>query len=476
MKSKAWRSHILFEKEMTDILRIGPFFLGLLMFCPLAFPASVQWNEQVLYSFQNGTDGATPTGAVVFDKSGNLYGVTQNGGAATCLSPDACGTVYELTPPAQTGGAWTETVLYVFKGYTYGDGATPEGGLVIDDAGNLYGTTGYGGTGACLLLGGPVGCGTVYELSPPAQIGDPWTERVLYSFQGGNDGFVAYGDLAFDKAGNLYGATLFGGGKGTTCDSLYGGQCGTVFALSPPRVKGGRWTERVLHRFAGVAQGVKFGDGASPNGGLVIDTTGHLYGTTLQGGYNCPHNSNQGCGTVFALVPPTEKGSGWTEKLLHVFMNGADGTLPTDGVILGGKGSLYGAANGGSKLSGIVFKLSDTAAGTWQDTILYEAGNGLEYYFAPAVSGFDSSGSLYGTTNVGPPAAVDGSVFRLEAPAEDGQTWDLNLLYAFTGGSDGGYPNAKLIRQASYLFGTTQEGGDGSACQFGCGTIFRVTP
>ena len=135
------------------------------------------------------------------------------------------------------------------------DGATPEGGLVIENAGKLYGVTGYGGTGPCLLLGGPVGCGTVYELSPPAQTGDPWTETVLYSFQGGNDGFIAFGDLAFDKVGNLYGATLFGGGKGTTCDSLYGGQCGTVFELSPPQVNDGHWTEKVLHSFAGPAPG-----------------------------------------------------------------------------------------------------------------------------------------------------------------------------------------------------------------------------
>lgn len=175
----------------------------------LASAASAQWNEQVLYSFQNGTDGSTPTGSLVFDRAGNLYGATQDGGSSTCLSPGACGTVYELTPPTQTGGAWTETVLYVFKGYAYGDGATPEGGLVIDDAGNLYGVTGYGGTGPCLLLGGPVGCGTVYELSPPAQPGGPWTEAVLYSFQGGNDGFVAFGDLAFDNAGNLYGDLRF---------------------------------------------------------------------------------------------------------------------------------------------------------------------------------------------------------------------------------------------------------------------------
>ena len=247
----------------------GPLLLFVLIL-PFASTASAEWNEKVLYSFQGIPDGAVPAGGVVFDKQGNLYGATGDGGASTCEGPGQCGTVYQLKPPTQKGGAWAETVLYVFKGHAQNDGATPEGGLVIDQAGNLYGVTGYGGSGPCLLLGGAVGCGTVYKLSPPAKQGDPWKEKVLYSFQGGKDGYVAFGDLVFDKAGNLYGATLFGGGKGTTCDSLYGGQCGTVFKLSPPKTKGGKWTEKVLHRFAGGT------DGANPNGGLVLDSKGRF--------------------------------------------------------------------------------------------------------------------------------------------------------------------------------------------------------
>jgi hypothetical protein len=293
------------KKRSPGIIRICLLFAVTLM---LAVPASAEWKEKVLYSFQGVPDGATPTGAVVFDKAGNLYGATLDGGASTCDGPGQCGTVYKLAPPATKGGAWTETVLYIFKGHAQNDGATPEGGLLIDEAGNLYGTTGYGGSGPCLLLGGAVGCGTVYELSPPAKQGDPWTETVLYSFQGGKDGYVASGDLVFDKAGNLYGATLFGGGKGTTCDSLYGGQCGTVFKLSPPKTKGGKWTEKVLHRFAGIAQGKQYGDGASPNGGLVLDGKGAIYGTTEFGGNGndiCNGgNGFDGCGIVFALPPP----------------------------------------------------------------------------------------------------------------------------------------------------------------------------
>jgi hypothetical protein len=376
----------------VQIRLIRCLIVSVALLCSVLSAASAEWKERVLYSFQSIPDGAVPTGGVVFDKAGNLYGATGDGGASTCDGPGQCGTVYQLSPPATKGRAWTETVLYIFKGHAQNDGATPEGGLVIDQAGNLYGTTGYGGSGPCTLLGGAVGCGTVYELSPPAKQGDPWTETVLYSFQGGKDGYVASGDLLFDKAGNLYGTTLFGGGKGTTCNSLYGGQCGTVFKLSPPKTKGDKWTETVLHRFAGVNAGQEFGDGASPNGGLVLDSKGTVYGTTFNGGYNCPHRSNQGCGTVFQLMPPNKKGGGWTEELIHVFKNGDDGTQPSAGVIFATNGFLYGGAGGGSKGGGVIFRLTPAANGPWKETVLYGF-NGVTYYI-PAVSLVDSQGNL----------------------------------------------------------------------------------
>jgi len=119
---------------------------------------------------------------VVFDKAGNLYGVTAEGGSGLC-APAQCGIVYQLSPPEQKGGAWTETVLYVFKGQKYGDGSSPAGTLLIDSSGNLYGGTGYGGTGDCMLLGGTVGCGTVYELSPPKEKGGAWTERCFSALE-----------------------------------------------------------------------------------------------------------------------------------------------------------------------------------------------------------------------------------------------------------------------------------------------------
>ena len=328
---------------------IGRLVLLLALASSLVPVASAEWKEKVLYSFQGAPDGAVPTGGVVFDKAGNLYGATDGGGSSSCDGPGQCGTVYQLTPPTQKGGAWTETVLYIFKGHAHNDGATPEGGLVIDEAGNLYGTTGYGGSGPCLLLGGAVGCGTVYELSPPAKQGDPWTEKVLYSFQGGKDGYVASGDLVFDKAGNLYGATLFGGGEGTTCDVFYGGQCGTVFKLSPPKTKSGKWTEKVLHGFAGGIAGTKDGDGALPNGGLVLDSNGAIYGTTYYGGNasgDCDGGTEGiGCGTAFKLDPPVEKGGTWTERMLRRF-DVTDGANPAAGMTFDSKGNLYGVTRG----------------------------------------------------------------------------------------------------------------------------------
>jgi uncharacterized repeat protein (TIGR03803 family) len=433
----------------------------------LVVPASAEWKEKVLYSFQGVPDGAVPTGAVVFDKAGNLYGATLDGGASTCDGPGQCGTVYKLAPPATKGGAWTETVLYIFKGHAQNDGATPEGGLVTDEAGNLYGTTGYGGSGPCLLLGGAVGCGTVYEISPPAKQDDPWTETVLYSFQGGKDGYVASGDLVFDKAGNLYGATLFGGGKGTTCDSLYGGQCGTVFKLSPPKTKGGNWTEKLLHAFAGAT------DGANPNGGLLLDSKGAIYGTTVWGGSTACQGP--GCGTVFGLKPPKKGGGAWTEEMIHRFIDGNDGAGPNGDLIFDAKGALYGTAGGGGPASGgVVFRFAKRA-NTWGQTVLHAfSGSGNAPCCPLAGLVFDDSGNLYGVSLSG--TYFRGTVFRLHAPRTSTDGWIFDLLYTMEGVPDSAYPEAGLIfGKAGGPYGTTQGGGTGT-CSGGCGTVFEVSP
>ncbi len=142
----------------------------LLLLCTLVSTASAEWKEKVLYSFQGGAnDGASPAGGVVFDKAGNLYGATTDGGGE--CPPAQCGIVFQLAPPVKKGDPWTENVIHIFEGNGSGDGNTPAGSVILDSAGNLYGTTGYGGTGNCVLLGTKVGCGTVYELSPPRQKG-----------------------------------------------------------------------------------------------------------------------------------------------------------------------------------------------------------------------------------------------------------------------------------------------------------------
>jgi uncharacterized repeat protein (TIGR03803 family) len=413
----------------------------------LASSASAEWNEKVLYSFQGGGEaGSLPAGGVVFDKQGNLYGVTSDGGG-----------VYQLAPPAKQGGAWTETVLYVFKGNSEGDGATTEGGLVIDAAGNLYGTTAYGGTGDCVLLGTSVGCGTVYELSPPAQKGGAWTETVLYSFPTAKQGYFPWGSLVFDGAGNLYGATDFGGGKGTTCDPYYQ-YCGTVFKLSPPKTKGGKWTAKVLHSFAGGT------DGANPNGGLVLDSKGVIYGATVWGGStDC---QGPGCGTAFELKPPERSGGAWTEKILHRFTDGNDGAGPNGGLILDAKGSLYGAAGGGgSHGAGVVFRLTAEPGAQWIETVLHSFQGGTDGS-DPQGLVFDLIGNLY---------CSSGPIVRMQPPQGKQGNWTLNVLYEFKGSPDGRNPLG-LIFGGGALYGTTLYGGTGQSCQAGCGTVFKAWP
>jgi hypothetical protein len=448
----------------------------------LGVAASAEWKEKVLYSFQGLPDGSLPVGAVVFDKAGNLYGATTEGGSSSCISVAQCGTVYQLAPPAKKGDPWTETVLYVFKGNASKDGASPAGGLVIDSAGNLYGTTAYGGTGNCVLLGTLMGCGTVFEMSPPKQNGGKWTERVLYSFPTAKQGYLPNGDLVSDSAGNLYGATEFGGGFGTTCNGFYR-YCGAVFELSPPKTKGGKWTEQVLYGFKGVAVGAQFGDGANPNGGLVLDRKGAIYGTTYFGGNNVKGQcqggvGGTGCGIVFKLTPPNQKGGKWTKKVLHQF-NGQDGANSTAGVVFDGSGNLYGTTFAGPPNgSGLIFELKKPSGKvhSWTEVVLCLFNN--QSNGGSPISGlvFDASGNLYGTASAGDEFR-GGNVFRLKPPSPMTGGWTLQVLHGFTGSPDAAHPAASLIfDKAGNLHSTTQWGGTGQSCQGGCGTVFEVWP
>jgi hypothetical protein len=440
----------------------------------LSSTASAEGKEKVLYSFQGGpNDGEYPAGGVVFDKAGNLYGATTDGGGE--CPPAQCGTVFQLAPPAQKGDRWIETLLYIFKGNSSGDGNTPAGSVIIDSAGNLYGTTGYGGTGDCVLLGTKVGCGTVYELSPPTQKGGAWTETVLYSFPTSKQGYLPNGNLVFDSARNLYGATMFGGGYGTTCDAFYQ-YCGAVFELSPPTKKGGKWTEKVLHGFRGMESGQSIGDGANPNGGLVLDSKGAIYGTTYTGGFQCPHDSGQGCGTVFRLTPPIKKEGTWSQTVLHRFTSSPDGGGPAAGVVFDAHGNLDGTTiGGGTNGWGTVFRLEPPKQReSWGESILHSFGD--DGYQPRSSLLIDANGSIYGTASGGG-TSRGGTFFRLDR-SPGGEGWQCTILYNFTGDPDAAYPVGSLVfGKDGDIFGVTQLGGTGQNCGNGnCGTVFAIQP
>ncbi len=298
------------------------------------------WTEQLLYSFgaETSTDGQVPYDRLIFDKKGNLYGTTEQGGAYSSY-----GTVFELSPSA--GGVWTETVLYNF-GSPVDTGVSPYAGLTFDANGNLYGATSKGGSR---------GAGTVFELSP-ATSGN-WTETVLYNF-GANatDARSPQGDLIFDAHGNLYSTTTTGGTYGA----------GTAFELSP--ATNNAWTENVLFSFGGA--GAASPSGIYPQAGLVLDASGNLYGTNSEAGTDRR-------GIVFKLSP-SESGS-WTENVLCDFpaAGNVDGEDPNGGLIFDAAGNLYGTTvEGGANGAGTVFEIQSPNATTLTLSLQRKPANG----------------------------------------------------------------------------------------------------
>lgn len=262
------------------------------------------WTETVLYRFTGSPDGECPTGPVIFNATGSIYLTAEYGGRF------GDGAVVRLMP---SNGGWTESVIYNFTGRS--DGYAPFSGVIFDNSGNLYGTTG-GYTS--------YGFGTVDEFTPS---GSEWVENTLYAFQGGNDGEGSAGGLIMDEAGNLYGTTdLAGSGGG-----------GTVFELLPSNDS---WTLAVVYSFSGSGGSVA---------ALIMDATGALYGTTVQDG---AHQY----GSVFKLAPSN---GAWTYTSLHDFTGGSDGAYPYGSLILGPNGSLYGTASaGGAYGYGVVFEIT----------------------------------------------------------------------------------------------------------------------
>jgi uncharacterized repeat protein (TIGR03803 family) len=290
----------------------------------------------------------------------------------------------------------------------------------------------------------------------------------LYSFPTAEQGYLPNGNLVFDSAGNLYGATEFGGGRGTTCNDFYE-YCGAVFELSPPKTKGGKWTEKVLHSFA------SGNDGANPNGGLVLNAKGAIYGTTYAGGKEGGECGSGGCGTVFKLAPPSMKGRPWTEEVLDRFNPVNEGAAqPAAGVTVR-SGILYGTTVGGGYTgSGTVFQLAPRSNGKWIESILYRFQDRKDGSEPRGGVVLDLKGRLYGTATGGG-AAGGGTIFQLQP---SGRSWSFTSLYGFKGAPDGSYPSGNLIFDGSgNLYGITQQSGNGRACgNYGCGTVFEASP
>jgi uncharacterized repeat protein (TIGR03803 family) len=298
--------------------------------------------------------------------------------------------------------------------------------------------------------GGSSGVGTAFELSPPAIPGGAWTETVIYSFSGVDaGGYYPVGGITIDRLGNLYGTTTWGGG--TRCN------CGTVFKLEPPTAPGGAWRYRTLHHFEGWPS-----DGSDPQAPVTVDNSGNIYGTTYTGGLYYSSSAQTG-GIVFKLSP---QGSGWAETILWNFGQPGDASYPMSDLVSDSAGNYYGTSIvGGSSAVGAVFKLSPPAAGAtaWTESVLYSFPlPGTEYGGWPTGSLLiDSHGNLFGTAT-GSVEVCCSSVFELSPPA-NGSAWTIKSLYTFT------------LTSASYgPVGLTKD----SAAQhlYGVSSLFRYYP
>lgn len=334
----------------------------------------------------------------------------------------------------------TSSVVYRFKGGD--DGKNPYSTLLADKAGNLYGTTMFGGgsPNCGVVRGAPVGCGIVFELSLSASTGH-WSEAVLYAFTGPVDGREPTGGLAFDQEGNLYGTTVFGGASGY----------GTVFQLQPP-TSGSAWTFNVIHNLSSYNNGFPIYPLVDGNGNVYLEE---------------PGGGSLGLGAVSKLIPPATAGGAWIYKQLYSFKHPPDAYLPIGTLILDKEGNLYGATAAGGTLSGeygggTVFELvrPATPGGTWTENILYSfqgAPDGLSPYSGVVR---DSAGNLYGTTQqggvYGPVYGGYGTVYELSPPSVAGGAWTESVLYSFQGTTDGKGPRAALVRDNhGNLYGTT---------------------
>ena len=366
---------------------------------------------KVLHAFTGGKDGGNLRSGLLLDKLGNVYGAT------------ALNTVFELTP--DSGDRWSLKVLYTFDG---NDGSGPMGGLIFGAAGELYGTTVFGG--------GPYKYGTVFELTPGS---GGWVLTVLHRFGFNKHGCCPQASLVMDNADNLFGTAS------------------VAFELSPGA---DGWKETVVHLFTG-----QHGDGEGAYAGLIRDAAGNLYGQTEMGGSS---RCGGGCGTVYQLSPTSD--GKWKEHILHTFQARWDGSSPVGALLLDSAGNLYGTAGGGKSGHGVVFRLSLGTDGRWRETVVYNIAGGADGDGPGGGVVMDKAGNLYGTTVAGGDPNCDcGVVYKLEPQA--GGKWKYTVLHSFAG-YDGAQPAANVILDSKgNLYGTTITGGAG-----GAGVAFELTP
>ena len=391
----------------------------------MALLATVAWAAsaaKLIYSFAGSGDGEYTDTELVMDSAGNLYGTSVQGGTY------GGGTVFQVTP------AGVHTVLYDFTGGA--DGGEPYKGVTLDAQGDLYGTAVTGGGGSC-----EGGCGVAFKLS---NSGGVWTQTVIHTFTGGNDGSGPGSPVAIDKQGNVYGTTPTGGANGM----------GVVYQLRPGATGG--WTLRVIHTFTGGSDG---GGGSASR--LMIDATGNLYGVCTVGGTN-------GFGTVYKMSSVQGK---WQFTTLYAFKDQPDGALPYGGVISDKAGNLYGTTYyAGVHDLGTVYKLTH-GNGTWTESVLYSFKGGTDGASPISSLVADAAGNLYGTTSDGGAAAcVCGVIFKLTRGATG--KWTESVAYRFPGMPQPGFAyNGMVGDSAGNFYGATVHGGSGND-----GAIYQFTP